>query len=177
MGEREAACRAGTQAGHGRPQDHRTARSSTSCRGTAEPGHAARDEVGLRRMHGKVVVITGATSGIGQIAAEALAAQGARIVLVARKVRQVRMSAMARLCDGSSDARSAGTAGAATIAAPRSIRRSATADCRPGAPARAVALATSPAVVSAAPRSQCRNRRCGRLCRCAERSVQKEPDA
>jgi NAD(P)-dependent dehydrogenase (short-subunit alcohol dehydrogenase family) len=35
-------------------------------------------------MHGKVVVITGATSGIGRIAAEALAAQGARIVLVAR---------------------------------------------------------------------------------------------
>ena len=35
-------------------------------------------------MHGKVVVITGATSGIGRIAAEALAAKGARIVLVAR---------------------------------------------------------------------------------------------
>jgi NAD(P)-dependent dehydrogenase (short-subunit alcohol dehydrogenase family) len=35
-------------------------------------------------MHAKVVVITGATSGIGRIAAEALAAQGARIVLVAR---------------------------------------------------------------------------------------------
>ena len=35
-------------------------------------------------MHRKVVVITGATSGIGQIAAERLAALGARIVLVAR---------------------------------------------------------------------------------------------
>lgn len=35
-------------------------------------------------MHGKVVVITGATSGIGQVAAEKLAAMGARIVLVAR---------------------------------------------------------------------------------------------
>jgi NAD(P)-dependent dehydrogenase (short-subunit alcohol dehydrogenase family) len=35
-------------------------------------------------MHGKVVVVTGATSGIGQVAAESLAAQGARIVLVAR---------------------------------------------------------------------------------------------
>ena len=35
-------------------------------------------------IHGKVVVITGATSGIGQIAATRLAALGARIVLVAR---------------------------------------------------------------------------------------------
>jgi len=35
-------------------------------------------------MLGKVVVITGATSGIGRIAAERLAAQGARIVIVAR---------------------------------------------------------------------------------------------
>jgi NAD(P)-dependent dehydrogenase (short-subunit alcohol dehydrogenase family) len=35
-------------------------------------------------MQGKTVVITGATSGIGQAAAEALARQGARIVFVAR---------------------------------------------------------------------------------------------
>jgi NAD(P)-dependent dehydrogenase (short-subunit alcohol dehydrogenase family) len=35
-------------------------------------------------MQGKVVVITGATSGIGRIAAERLAALGARIVMVAR---------------------------------------------------------------------------------------------
>src|ERR1700693_3833572 len=39
-------------------------------------------------MRGKVVVITGATSGIGRIAAETLAAQGARIVLVARDRRR-----------------------------------------------------------------------------------------
>jgi len=35
-------------------------------------------------MNGKVVVITGGTSGIGQVAAEKLAAMGARMVLVAR---------------------------------------------------------------------------------------------
>jgi retinol dehydrogenase 12 len=35
-------------------------------------------------MHGKVVVITGATSGIGEVAAQRLGAMGARIVLVAR---------------------------------------------------------------------------------------------
>src|SRR6188472_3138603 len=35
-------------------------------------------------MKGKVVVITGGTSGIGQVAAEKLAAMGGRIVLVAR---------------------------------------------------------------------------------------------
>src|ERR1700743_973529 len=36
------------------------------------------------RMKGKVVIITGATSGIGEIAAQRLAGMGARIVLVAR---------------------------------------------------------------------------------------------
>jgi NAD(P)-dependent dehydrogenase (short-subunit alcohol dehydrogenase family) len=35
-------------------------------------------------MHGKVVVISGGTSGIGEVAAQKLAAMGARIVLVAR---------------------------------------------------------------------------------------------
>ncbi|MBV8594493.1 MAG: SDR family NAD(P)-dependent oxidoreductase [Caulobacteraceae bacterium] len=35
-------------------------------------------------MQGKTVVVTGATSGIGQVAAEALARKGARIVFVAR---------------------------------------------------------------------------------------------
>jgi NAD(P)-dependent dehydrogenase (short-subunit alcohol dehydrogenase family) len=35
-------------------------------------------------MHGKVVAITGGTSGIGQVAAERLAGMGARVLLVAR---------------------------------------------------------------------------------------------
>ena len=43
-----------------------------------------------------IIVITGATSGIGQVAAEALAAQGARIVLVARDRRRAERT-LARL--------------------------------------------------------------------------------
>lgn len=47
-------------------------------------------------MKNKVVVITGATSGIGQVAAEKLAAMGARIVQVARD-KERGQAAMARL--------------------------------------------------------------------------------
>src|SRR5579864_314717 len=47
-------------------------------------------------MKGKVVVMTGATSGIGQVAAERLAAMGARIVQVARDPRRGE-AALARL--------------------------------------------------------------------------------
>jgi len=47
-------------------------------------------------MRGKVVVITGATSGIGQVAAECLAGMGARIIQVARD-RQRGEAAMQRL--------------------------------------------------------------------------------
>jgi NAD(P)-dependent dehydrogenase (short-subunit alcohol dehydrogenase family) len=47
-------------------------------------------------MQGKVVVITGATSGIGQVAAERLAGMGARLVLVARDKKRGE-AALARL--------------------------------------------------------------------------------
>ena len=38
----------------------------------------------MNEMDGRVVVITGGTSGIGLVAAERLAGMGARLVLVAR---------------------------------------------------------------------------------------------
>src|SRR5438552_4001649 len=53
-------------------------------------------QAGTGVMQGKVIVITGATSGIGQVAAERLGGRGARVVLVARdKVRGE--AALARL--------------------------------------------------------------------------------
>lgn len=51
---------------------------------------------GTDSMQGKVVVITGATSGIGKVAAETLAGKGARIVQVARDKARGE-AAMARL--------------------------------------------------------------------------------
>ena len=47
-------------------------------------------------MNGKTVVITGGTSGIGEVAALALAQMGARIVLVARN-RSRAAATLARL--------------------------------------------------------------------------------
>ena len=47
-------------------------------------------------MQGKTVVITGGTSGIGEIAAQRLAQMGARIVLIARSKARGRV-ALARL--------------------------------------------------------------------------------
>jgi NAD(P)-dependent dehydrogenase (short-subunit alcohol dehydrogenase family) len=46
--------------------------------------HAQQQPPEQHLMHGKTVVITGATSGIGELAARRLAAMGARIVLIAR---------------------------------------------------------------------------------------------
>ena len=54
-------------------------------------------------IRGKVIVITGATSGIGQIAAERLAAAGARIVLVARDRGRAERT-LARLREAGPDA-------------------------------------------------------------------------
>ena len=54
-------------------------------------------------MRGKVVVVTGATSGMDQVAAEALASMGARLVLVARD-RARGEATMARLRERGPDA-------------------------------------------------------------------------
>jgi NAD(P)-dependent dehydrogenase (short-subunit alcohol dehydrogenase family) len=51
---------------------------------TLKPCRIRRSKPREASIHGKVVVITGATSGIGRIAAEQLAGLGARIVMVAR---------------------------------------------------------------------------------------------
>jgi NAD(P)-dependent dehydrogenase (short-subunit alcohol dehydrogenase family) len=57
-------------------------------------------------MHGKTVVITGATSGIGEVAAVRLAGQGARIIFTARDQKRADAT-MARLrqANGSADHR------------------------------------------------------------------------
>ena len=53
-------------------------------------------------MQGKTVVITGSTSGIGEIAAERLAQMGARIVLIARSKSRGKVT-LARLHENAPD--------------------------------------------------------------------------
>lgn len=53
-------------------------------------------------MKGEVVVITGATAGIGQVAAENLASMGARIIQIARD-RGRGQEALKRLCERAPD--------------------------------------------------------------------------
>jgi len=53
-------------------------------------------------MKGKTVVITGGTSGIGEIAAERLAQMGARIVLIARSKSRGKVT-LARLHERAPD--------------------------------------------------------------------------
>jgi NAD(P)-dependent dehydrogenase (short-subunit alcohol dehydrogenase family) len=57
-------------------------------------------------MKGKVVVVTGGTSGIGEVAAEALAAMGARIVLIARDPArsETTLAKLRKAGDGAHDA-------------------------------------------------------------------------
>ena len=70
----------------------------------------------MAEMNGKVVVITGATSGIGWVAAERLAGMGARIVMIARD-RSKGDAALARLREaGPGAAHSAHYADLSTIA-------------------------------------------------------------
>ncbi|MFO1116188.1 MAG: SDR family oxidoreductase [Beijerinckiaceae bacterium] len=54
-------------------------------------------------MHGKTIVMTGATSGIGAVAAEQLAEQGARIVFVARDEKRAgaTLATLRRISDAS----------------------------------------------------------------------------
>lgn len=72
---------------HGRTYQHATHVPSpqmTSHHRLTREAIAAKGTERATSMEGKTCVITGATSGIGRAAAEALAAMGARIVLVAR---------------------------------------------------------------------------------------------
>ena len=55
----------------------------------------------MNRIHGKIVIITGATAGIGRACAHTLADKGARIVLIAR--REARLGALAEEIRENSD--------------------------------------------------------------------------
>jgi short chain dehydrogenase len=85
--------RAAAKPGHSRPSWSARRRLQTPSRASlsrcppthqALPAIAARGTECTTSMEGKTCVITGATSGIGRAAAQALAAMGARILMIAR---------------------------------------------------------------------------------------------
>jgi len=66
-------------------------------------------EIMSNHIEGKVVVITGASSGLGEATARFLAAQGATVVLGARRVERIQSLAKAlRLVPGGSNKRCLG---------------------------------------------------------------------
>jgi NAD(P)-dependent dehydrogenase (short-subunit alcohol dehydrogenase family) len=81
-----------------------------------------------RIMKDKVVVVTGGTSGIGEIAAEALAHQGARIVLVARDQARAEATLQRLNTAGPGGRHSACLADLSSIAATRKVAAQIAAD-------------------------------------------------
>jgi len=51
-----------------------------------------------RRLSGKVALVTGASSGIGEATALALAAAGARVAIAARRLQRLNAKAAAKRC-------------------------------------------------------------------------------
>jgi NAD(P)-dependent dehydrogenase (short-subunit alcohol dehydrogenase family) len=81
-------------------------------------------------MKGKTVVITGGTSGIGEIAAERLAQMGARIVLIARSKSRGKVT-LARLHENAPDL--AHTVHYADLTRISEMKARGRRDCQPGA--------------------------------------------
>src|SRR4051794_34444509 len=70
--------------------------------GYTRMGYALRPRAPLPRMDGKVVLVTGASSGLGRAAAEGFARLGASVLDVVRDPARARGGADVRVCDVSS---------------------------------------------------------------------------
>jgi NAD(P)-dependent dehydrogenase (short-subunit alcohol dehydrogenase family) len=70
--------------------------------GYTRVGYALRPRGPLTRLDGKVVLVTGASSGLGRAAAEGFEALGARVLDVVRDASRARPGADVRVCDVSS---------------------------------------------------------------------------